>query len=561
VTAGAAGGRCVFRRLLVACAALALLATACAGGDDDTASPGSGATAASSGPTASGGSATATGRTGGTGAAASSTTALPAPVPGGRLTVALTSEPNTLDPTQTTNTAAGTILAAVAETLMKRDPVTDQVVPGVAQSLTESPDRLSWTMKLRPGVLFHDGTPLDAAAVKFDVERHHHSLVTASFVAPITGIDVVDPLTVVFHLQSPWVALPSVLATNPGMMISPKSVQDFGTDLPRHLVGTGPYVLTRWQPDVQINLDPNPSYWDTAHEPLLAAIVVRTIGDGDSRRSSYESGDVDCFSVANKDLADYRKGRSGTRYVEAQGVPVLTIMNNAKAPFDDARVRQAVAAATDSATIIQALSNGTATAANGPFPPGSPYAVADSGYPTYDLNRAKQLVAAYKAEKGAAPKFAYQTVDAADAGELATALEQMWKDAGLDVTVDTSLDETRLILSVVTGAYDMSLWQFQDFSDPDLLLYSYFHTGGSLNFEKYSNPEVDAALDTGRTNPDPAARTAAYQQVSRLLGRDVPVMFGAYTLTGVACRNTVAGAVPGALHAVQMPLQLLYRTA
>jgi peptide/nickel transport system substrate-binding protein len=449
----------------------------------------------------------------------------------------------------------------VAETLMQRDPVSGDVVPGVARSLTEASDRLSWTLQLRPGVMFQDGTPLDAAAVKFNVERHRQSLVTASFVQPITSIDVVDPATVVFRLAAPWVALPSVLATNPGIMISPKSVQDFGSDLGNHLVGTGPYVLTKWDHDVQINLDPNPTYWDTAHEPLLAAIVVRAIGDGDSRRSSLEAGDVDCMNVANKDLADYRKGRPGFRYVESQGAPVMTIMNNAKAPFDDVRVRQAVVSATDSATIIDALSNGTATAANGPFPPDSPYAVADTGYPTYDPDHAEQLVSDYKAATGSAPKFTYQTVGASDAEELATALEQMWADVGMDVTVDTSLDLTRLILSVATGGYQMSLWQFQDFADPDLLLYNYFHTGGSLNFEKYSNPEVDAALDTGRTNPDPAARRAAYATVSRALGRDVPVLFGAYTLTGVACRDTVAGVVPGALHGVQMPLQLLYRTA
>jgi ABC-type transport system substrate-binding protein len=344
-------------------------------------------------------------------------------------------------------------------------------------------------------------------------------------------------------------------------MISPKSIQDFGADLGRHLVGTGPYVLTKWDPDVQINLDPNPRYWDTAHEPLLAAIVVRAIGDGDSRRSSFEAGDVDCINVANKDLADFRKGRSGTRYVESQGAPILTIMNNAKAPLDDVRVRQALAYATDADTIVEALTNGTATMSNGPFPPDSPYYTADTGYPTYDAAKAKSLVEAYKADTGAAPKFTYQTVGSSDAEELATALEQMWGDVGMDVTVDSSLDQTRLILSVATGAYDMSIWQFQDFSDPDLLLYNYFHTGGSLNFEKYSNPDVDAALDEGRTNADPAARKAAYAKVAQLLGRDVPVMFGAYTLTGVACTDTVAGAVPGALHGVQMPLHLLYRTA
>ncbi len=551
------------RRLVAACAALAMLAAACSGGDDDdTVTATSTGTSGTSAASTTGGSG-ATGRTGATGgpSTAPSTTALPAPVPGGRLTVALSSEPNTLDPTAAPNTAAATIWDAVTETLMKRDPVTDEVEPGLAESLTEAPDRLSWTMKLRPGILFHDGTPLDAAAVKTNVDRHRQSLVTSSFVKPITSVDVVDPATVVFRLAAPWVALPSVLTTNPGIMISPKSVQDFGADLGRHLVGTGPYVLTKWDPDVQINLDPNPAYWDPAHTPLLAAIVVRAIGDGDSRRSSFEAGDVDCINVANKDLADFRKGRSGTRYVESQGAPIMTIMNNAKAPFDDVRVRQALAYATDADTIIDALSNGTATMSNGPFPPDSPYYTADTGYPTYDPAKAASLVDAYKADTGATPKFTYQTVGASDAEELATALEQMWGDAGMDVSVDSSLDQTRLILSVATGAYDMSIWQFQDFSDPDLLLYNYFHTGGSLNFEKYANADVDAALDEGRTNADPAARKAAYAKVAQLLGRDVPVLFGAYTLTGVACQDTVAGAVPGALHGVQMPLHLLYRTA
>ena len=304
------------RRVLAACAAFALLVAACSGGDDDD----TGASATGAPTATSGGAATAstTGADAGSSAPGKttttpSTTALPSPVPGGRLTVALSSEPNTLDPTATTNTAAATILGAVTETLMVRDPVTDEVEPGVAQSLTESADRLSWTLTLRPGVKFQDGTPLDADAVKFNLERHKTSFITASFVQPITAIDVVDPMTVVFRLTAPWVALPSVLATNPGIMLSPTAVQAAGSDLSDHLVGTGPYVLTKWDHDVQINLDPNPTYWDTAHQPLLGAIVVRAIGDGDSRRSSFEAGDVDCMSVATKDLADYRKGRAGTR--------------------------------------------------------------------------------------------------------------------------------------------------------------------------------------------------------------------------------------------------------
>jgi peptide/nickel transport system substrate-binding protein len=551
-------------RSLAAALALGLAVAACSGDDDDR----SGGPAEEGTTTAAGGS-TAPDGTGGSdtshdgtgdGTVPGTTAALPPPVAGGRLTVGLTAEPNSLDPTAASNTAAQTIFAAVADTLMTRDPETDEVVPQLAESLTESADRLSWTLVLRDGVTFHDGTPLDGEAVRRNLERHRESLVTATFVEPITAIDVVDATTVVLRLEEPWVALPSVLASNPGIMLSPASIDELGSELGRHLVATGPYRLADWQPDVQMELVPNDDYWDADHPPLLDGIVARAIGDSDSRRSAYEAGDVDCFSVATSHIADFREGEDETRYVEALGLPILTIMNNSQPPFDDLRVRRAVALAIDADTIVEALSEGTAVAANGPFPPGSPYYVEDTGYPTFDPDQAAALIAEYEEETGGDAAFTYQTVSSSDAVELANALEQMWEDVGIDVEVDTSLDQTRLILSVVTGGYDMSLWQFQDFADPDLLLYNQFHSEGSLNFERYASADVDAALDEGRTSAEPAVRRAAYAEVVRALGRDVPVTFGAYIVNGVACRDTVAGAVPGAMRAVQMPLRLLYRT-
>lgn len=113
---------------------------------------------------------------------------------------------------------------------------------------------------------------------------------------------------------------------------------------------------------------------------------------------------------------------------------------------------------------------------------------------------------------------------------------------------------------MIGGNYDMSIWQLQDFADPDVLLYNYFHSSGTLNFEKYSNPEVDGALDDGRTNPDPDVRLDAYTEAVRGIATDVPVTFGTFLITGLACTTEVAGIEPGAIHGLQFPARSMFRT-
>jgi peptide/nickel transport system substrate-binding protein len=554
---------------------LALVALAgCSGGDDDgsaTDAPGSAqpssatnASDATTGPEAPEGSETAGGDAASSGpvATASPTTAPPEPDPGGTITLGMSSEPNTLDPIGAANSAALSVFNAVADTLMRRDPVTDEPVPHLAASLTESDDRLSWTLVLNDGITFHDGTPLDAEAVRFNLERHRGSLVTATLVAPMVELEVVDATTLVINLDAPWVALPAVLAASPGIMISPASVAELGDDLPNNLVGTGPYRLAEWDRDVSLTLTPNPDFWDAEHPPLLDEIVMRPIGDDAGRRAAFEADEVDCFNVGQADINDLREqGDAGEiRFVEVVGIPIMNLFNNATAPFDDPRMRRALVHATDSQTLVEALAGGTGIVANGPFPPSSPWHVVDTGYPTFDPEEARRLVEEYTAETGSAPAFTYQTPSTDSLLELATALEQMWEDVGFDVTLNTALDQTTLILNVITGNYEMSIWQLQDFADPDVLLYNYFHSTGSLNFEKYSNPAVDVALDEGRTNPDRDARVDAYTDAIRGIAADVPVTFGTFLITGLACTTGVAGIDPGAIHGLQFPARDMFRT-
>lgn len=541
---------------------------ACSSDDDTTgqASPSGGSsvtTAASGGePTET---TTATAAPGGdttTPATESPTTAPPEVADGGSITLGLSSEPNTLDPTGAVNSAAMTVFNAVADTLIRRDPATDELLPHLAESLTESADRLSWTLVLRDGIVFHDGTPLDAEAVRFNIERHRTSLVTATLVAPIIEIEVVDATTAILRLDAPWVALPAVLAAPPGVMISPASAAELGDDLPNNLVATGPYLLAEWDREVSLTLVPNPEFWDLDHPPLLDEIVMRAISDDAGRRAAFEAEEVDCFNVGQADITALRRlGEEGeVRFVEVVGIPLMNLFNNARAPFDDPRMRRALVEATDSETLVEALAGGTGVIANGPFPPGSPWHVAETGYPTFDPENARRLVDEYTEETGSSPTFTYQTPSSDSLLELAIALEQMWEDVGFDVTLDTALDQTTLIVNVITGNYDMSIWQLQDFADPDVLLYNYFHSTGSLNFEKYSSPTVDAALDEGRVNPDSDERRELYAEAIRTIATDVPVTFGTFLITGLACIDGVAGIDPGTIHGLQFPARDMFRT-
>ncbi|MCZ7526301.1 MAG: ABC transporter substrate-binding protein [Acidimicrobiia bacterium] len=464
------------------------------------------------------------------------------PQPGGELVVATIFDLFGLEPATFVGSITDGLMAlALYDPLMTFDPATGEPVPWLAESM-ESDDGRTWTITLRPAVQFQDGTPLDAAAVKVNLERHadpelrSRSITSAQH---IEAIETPDPLTVVVRLRDVWPAFPEVLAGSLGLMASPAAIAA-GT-VGEQPVGTGPFRLVEWIPGDHLTVERNPGYWRPG-EPYLDRIVFRPIPDTVTRFESVKRGEVH--------LGQTTSGAELVRATEAglqdlgirRGQAITLFMNTAKPPFDDVRVRRALHLATDTDTINRVIFDDSAPPAfDGIVDRDSPYADHDAPWLTFDADAAATLVDEVVAEKGPdAVTFTYQCHTQPDLVNMAAVLEQMWEDAGFSVEVETQ-DQISVVVDVMGGSYQASCFGTGAAHDPDLNFFTQLHSGSNSNWTAYSDPEVDEALVTGRTSTDEQTRREAYSLVQEHLAADVPLFVLNATPWGYMGRPEVHG--------------------
>ncbi|MBJ7454272.1 MAG: ABC transporter substrate-binding protein, partial [Blastococcus sp.] len=216
------------------------------------------------------------------------------PVEGGEITVGLEAETNSWLPSEGTFNQPGTNVAyAIYDPLMHRT-AEGTVEPYLAESMEPNAELTEWTLKLRPNVQFHDGTPLDAAALKsnFDDYLKAPASKVAASLADVTSLDVVDDLAVVYKLTGPNAAFPDNLVTAAGWPFSPTAAAAAGEDAGANPVGTGPFAFVSWQRDSNLVVEKNENYWQEGL-PHLDKITFRPIPDEDTRLSSLQSSDID----------------------------------------------------------------------------------------------------------------------------------------------------------------------------------------------------------------------------------------------------------------------------
>ncbi len=285
---------------------------------------------------------------------------------GGSITVGLELDIPGLDPIKVGvyDTAAESAAALIFDTLTTLDDI-GKAVPKLAESWTHSDDFKTWTFKLRPGVKFHDGTPFNAQAVAFNYARQkdpNNHCRCAFYIQFINKVEAVDDLTVVFHLRDPSVDLPAVISppavNNP--IHSPTAIQKLGDDYNRNPVGTGPFVLKSWLAGDRLVLERNADYWNKGH-PYLDRVVLRPLPDAQARFASLQSGESDLVWDDEFD---------SDNILRAKNDPALTVhsytgsgatvyaFNTKGAPFEDARVRQALVMALDRTRMSQAITGG-----------------------------------------------------------------------------------------------------------------------------------------------------------------------------------------------------------
>lgn len=450
------------------------------------------------------------------------------PGTGGAATVVLGVEAvRGLDPAQLFNlTPSGDAnrLSAIFGVLFWADAATGEVSPGLGESLTANDDGTEWTMKLREGVTFTDGTPLDAEAVKFNYERITDPATKSPLARLLEGVtyEVTDPRTLVIKLKEPNHAFDRVIATSLTHIGSPAAIKKDPAAFAQNPVGAGPFTLKEWVRDDHMTLARNPSYFDQG-KPLLETLTFKVIADPAQRINAVASGQAQA-AVPGSDLSFIARAEgSGLRVAKAPagGGPML-IFNTARPPFDDPRARKAVALALDTKELAQVVDPGSSPP-DSLYGTSSPFHPATSLMPKQDTAQAQRLLDELAAE-GKPLKF---TVSMPASGFFRRTSEYLQsrlstlKNVQAEIEV---LDNATLDRKVFTNRDFALSAQIVPVADPEPNLYKLLHSGGQTNYMGYENPKVDAALEKGRGSSDEATRREAYAEVERLVMEDLPVL-------------------------------------
>lgn len=461
------------------------------------------------------------------------------PKRGGTLKMGLESDFNSFSPATGQFDTAGLMYAStVFDTLMAVD-AEGNAQPYLCESLTPNADKSVYTMTLRQGVKFHDGTPLTSKEVVNAIQAVQKAALTGAALINLDTVSASDAMTVVFKTKTPWPAFPLYLTGQLGYVPSPKTLASDAGGM--HPVGTGPFVFAEWVPGSHFYATRNPSYWRQGL-PYLDRVEYNTISDATSRENSLQAGTIDIMHSSDSINLRDLKGKSSVQYLTDAGNTVgepsmdMVMINTAQAPVSDLRVRQALAYAVDRKTYEQVINFGLYEAALGLFPGNPTYAASSSSYPKFDLAKAKSLVQAYEADKG---KLAvdYQTTNTARAADTAQFLQQQWQAAGITVNIK-QVEQVQLITNALLGKYQLTAWRQFAAADPDAN-YIWWSTptaapigSAALNFARNKDPQVQSALEKGRTSLVPAERTAAYQMVNARFAADLPYLFANRTVWG-----------------------------
>jgi peptide/nickel transport system substrate-binding protein len=456
------------------------------------------------------------------------------------------------------------------------DPLTwpnadGEYVPYLAESVTPNADFTEWTITLRPGITFTDGTPLDAEAVKLNLDSYRgqnpniSSLLFSLVLKPVTEVTVRDPLTVVVTMSSPWTAFPAYLFSFGRMgMMAPAQLTDNET-CPSTLIGTGPFMLDgRWTPGTPVELVKNPDYWrqdaDGVQLPYLDAITFVGVVESGQRITQLEAGQLDIMHTHFQPDLDQLQGKADSGdlnlLIGTEGREIRYYMLNAgRAPFDDPDARLAFALALDRDEINELRNLGRATVANGPFDEGVPGHVADPGFPAHDLERATELADQVKAAHGGEFRVELVILPDSENRNEAELLKQQVEKAGITADIRV-VDQTAEISTAISGDYDVLLWRNHAGEDPDTQ-YVWWHSGELTNFSKIDDPEIDRLLEEGRAASDPAERAAAYEGVTEAFAQNVWNVWAWYVDWGIATGPDVHGIVGPALPDGSEPFPIL----
>ncbi|MFE5705186.1 MULTISPECIES: ABC transporter substrate-binding protein [Rhodococcus] len=465
------------------------------------------------------------------------------PVTGGTGRIIEQWEPRTLDPAQITNWWANSPVLgnALYGTLMTNDLETGEIDFKLAESLTTADAGKTFTLTLRDGVQFSDGSPFDAAAVKFGWE-HVKDPATASPDIPqaklIESSRVVDDRTLEVTLVEPVPNFANaIVETSMNWIASPASLRAGQQAIDSNPIGAGPYTLEQWSRQDVIKLTRNVKYYD-APLPYLDKLEIRAIGDADQRYNTLVSGGADlALEGIWSNIAKARDAGLQNAVVPLGGGTDLAL-NTTKAPFDDVRARKAFALALDLDGINNAVFEGTAELPRTLFDESSPF-YKDIPLAEQDRAEAQRLLDELAAE-GKPLEFTISLYPSNRA--LGEAIQtQLSTLNNIKVNVRT-IDLAQLGQIMARKDYDALVAGLM-FSDPEPRLWFGLHSSSSGNYSGIADPQLDEALDKGLSSQDESERVAAYEVVQQRLAELNPLIFYTRAAPGVMANGNVGGVV------------------
>jgi peptide/nickel transport system substrate-binding protein len=473
------------------------------------------------------------------------------------LRIGLAEDPDVLDPTLARTFVGRIVFASLCDKLFDIDENL-KIVPQLATGYEMATDNKSLTIKLRPGVKFHDGESMDAEAVRFSLDRHKNlqGSTRRGELAPVDKIEVVDPLTVKLTLNAPFSPLLAQLTDRSGMIVSPKAVQAAGANFGAKPVCAGPFKFVERVAQDRIVVERFADYWNKT-EINFDRIVYLPIVDSTVRLANLRSGQLDFVErLAASDAPGVRSDNrlKFSRVVEIgyQGITInvgKSDQGKNGALGKDPRVREAFELSLDRDAIVQVVMEGEAQPGNQYVAPGNPFYGKNSVIPKRDINKAKALLRDAGIPN---PTFTMMTATTTEAQKIAQVVQAMVRESGFDMKIQstefaTSLDQAD------KGNYEALILGWSGRADPDGNTQQFLQCNAPQNYSGYCKPEVDKIINDARTSGDLPTRLKLYEQLAAEVTKDRPIVYLYHRNWLWAYTNKLAGlrTVPDGLVRVQ----------
>lgn len=458
---------------------------------------------------------------------------------GGTLTVALQNDAKSLDPTFQINFSERQPLYLIYNTLVGLAP-DFTIIPELAERWETVNDGRLLLLHLRSGVKFQDGTPFNAAAAKWNLERRMDPKVNSPSRLPllelVASVEARDDKTLALHLKGPAPGLLGMLGQREGFMTSPQSAEKYGESFGQNPVGTGPFIFKEWSPGSRIVLEKNPNYWESGKPYLDRIVFILTSNPvvGIPRLITKELDFVGALTPL--DIRPLEK-QSGIKLAQSPGSRWLALqMRVDRPPYDNPKLRQAMAHAIDRQRMIDIVMGGKATIAEGFTPPALWWFDPElKSYP-YDPAKAKALLAEIGPMQGVELVLSSQPV--ALYQQISQLAQEQLKAIGLTVKV-APVSVSDWYPQLIQGAINFLPIRWTQRPDPDGLFTYLFHSKSGANTSRYVNAEVDSLLDKARSLGDQAERAALYRKAQALMTRDLPYIPLFFSIEFAAMHDTV----------------------